>query len=110
MQPWIYFLLIGLVFFLMMRGGCGGHVSGHGHHRHRDDGRGVTPQGSVPTASPAQARDPVCGMTVDTSAAKVSMYQRVMYYFCSEQCRSKFEAAPDSYVSGNPQPMEHGHG
>jgi hypothetical protein len=32
--PWIWFLIIGVFFFLMMRGGCGAHVMGHGHGRH----------------------------------------------------------------------------
>lgn len=37
MAPWLWFLIVGVVFFLMMRGGCGAHVMGHGHGGHRDD-------------------------------------------------------------------------
>ncbi len=35
-QTILYFLIWGLLIFMMMRFGCGAHVMGHGHHRHRD--------------------------------------------------------------------------
>ena len=99
MQPWVYFLVIGALFFLMMRGGCGSHVMGHGHHHHDDD-NGVTGSGgSVPSVRPTQARDPVCGMTVDTGTAKTSVHRSAVYYFCSDECRSKFEASPATYTA-----------
>ncbi len=34
MPTWLYLLIIGLVFFLMMRGGCGSHVMDHRHGQH----------------------------------------------------------------------------
>ena len=35
MPTYLYFLLWGAFFFMMMRFGCGAHVMGHGHgHRH----------------------------------------------------------------------------
>ena len=35
MPTYLYFLLWGAFFFLMMRFGCGAHIMGHGHgHRH----------------------------------------------------------------------------
>ena len=44
-------------------------------------------------------RDPVCGMTVDPkSAAASSEYRAKTYYFCSAQCRQKFDANPASFV------------
>jgi YHS domain-containing protein len=39
-----------------------------------------------------------CGMTLQASAAKTAAYQGQIYYFCSQDCREKFEAAPESYV------------
>ena len=35
MPTYLYFLLWGVFFFVMMRYGCGAHIMGHGHgHRH----------------------------------------------------------------------------
>ncbi len=45
-----------------------------------------------------QARDPVCGMSVDTGKAEHTNYQGKEYFFCSSQCRTKFEQNPQQYV------------
>ena len=46
------------------------------------------------------AKDPVCGMEVQESAAAGrAQHDGKTYYFCSEQCRQAFERAPQSYVS-----------
>ena len=49
-------------------------------------------------ASAAEQRDPVCGMTVSpaASAGKVE-YDGREYFFCSDQCRQKFEQNPQPY-------------
>jgi Cu+-exporting ATPase len=45
--------------------------------------------------------DPVCKMEVNPmSAAAQSEYQGVTFYFCSEQCRAKFDADPLRYMDG----------
>ena len=111
MQPWIYFLIVGVLFFLMMRGGCGAHVMGHRHGRHASSGSdsGDTER----LASPKTAVDPVCGMNVETATAKSSVYSGKPYFFCSPQCRDKFEQAPGSFLKATTdeaQPMEHHHG
>ncbi|HEX6965112.1 MAG TPA: YHS domain-containing protein [Gemmatimonadaceae bacterium] len=47
----------------------------------------------------AQVRDPVCNMTIDsTSAAGQTSYQGRNYYFCSDQCASRFQANPGKYA------------
>lgn len=107
MPAWIYFLIFGALFFLMMRGGCGGHISGHGHRG------GHTGRGTGGRSPPENETDPVCGMTVETKAAKSTVHDGAIYYFCSQQCRGKFEASPASYVRGakpGSQQMEHHHG
>jgi YHS domain-containing protein len=109
MQPWVYFLLIAAFFFLMMRGGCGSHVMGHGHHHHDGD-QPTGPIGSVPATGPTQVRDPVCGMTIDRATAKTSALRGIVYYFCSEKCRSQFEASPETYAVATPQRPEQQHG
>ena len=42
--------------------------------------------------------DPVCGMEVDPlHAAGHSEYEDRVYYFCSAQCKQKFDLAPAEY-------------
>ena len=46
-----------------------------------------------------QQRDPVCGMMVDTeNAAAESMHGTQHYYFCSIECRDRFESNPGQYL------------
>jgi YHS domain-containing protein len=48
----------------------------------------------------AQQRDPVCGMMVDpANAAGESTYGNTTYYFCSENCRQRFEANPTAFIA-----------
>jgi P-type Cu+ transporter len=56
------------------------------------------------TAAP-RARDPVCGMMVDTGAGKpTAEHDGKPYHFCSEGCRSKFVAEPARYLDPDFQP------
>ena len=97
LQDVLYYVFLAGVFFVMMRFGCGAHIMGHGHHKassatdHR--GTGIRGRASVPDVQPDQVTDPVCGMSVKTCAAKTSAYLGRVYYFCSQTCREKFEAA-----------------
>jgi Cu+-exporting ATPase len=44
-------------------------------------------------------KDVVCGMTVDTSAAKYKTeYQGQSYYFCGASCLQKFQADPQKFL------------
>ena len=46
------------------------------------------------------AEDPVCGMSVDTTAGKPQFsYQGTIYHFCCNGCRGKFEADPEAYLA-----------
>lgn len=46
-----------------------------------------------------QARDPVCGMYVDTAtAAHSSTFDGETYYFCSAGCKRSFDANPAHYA------------
>lgn len=48
----------------------------------------------------ATVTDPVCGMTIDTSAAAGSAtHGSGTYYFCSPSCQRRFEAEPDTYTT-----------
>lgn len=49
-------------------------------------------------------RDPVCGMEINTEdAAGTSEHQGRTYYFCSTNCKSKFDQNPQQYVKGQGQ-------
>jgi xanthine dehydrogenase accessory factor len=50
-------------------------------------------------AAPAEATDPVCGMTVAASAASHPLHHDgVTYYFCRVGCRQEFERNPAAFV------------
>ena len=48
----------------------------------------------------AMHTDPVCGMQVDDqkSTAK-SQFQGTNYYFCSDDCKRKFDQQPQQYAA-----------
>ncbi|MEM7483342.1 MAG: heavy metal translocating P-type ATPase [Acidobacteriota bacterium] len=58
------------------------------------------------------AADPVCGMQVDPATAQHSTeHAGTEYFFCCAGCREKFEADPESYLSGDqpaPEPAPPG--
>jgi Cu+-exporting ATPase len=48
---------------------------------------------------PAKVTDPVCGMQVEPAkAAGKSEYKGQTYYFCSDYCKRRFDAAPESFL------------
>ncbi|MCA1973479.1 MAG: heavy metal translocating P-type ATPase [Caenispirillum sp.] len=63
----------------------------HDHHPAAPE----TPSGA------ATAKDPVCGMTVAVEAdGRHAEFQGTTFHFCSEKCRTKFNADPWFYASG----------
>jgi xanthine dehydrogenase accessory factor len=57
-----------------------------------------------PASAPAEAADPVCGMTVAATAASHPLaHDGVTYYFCSTSCRRKFELDPAAYATRETQ-------
>jgi YHS domain-containing protein len=101
-----YLLFWAVLIFVMMRFGCGAHVMGHHHHSRRN----TPPGGNGEWIPPAQDRDPVCGKIVPTAGAKSSILKGPRLLFCSEEWRTKFEAAPRTYLGNVPvthQPATH---
>jgi Cu+-exporting ATPase len=52
-------------------------------------------------------------MQVDKASGKSAVHQGQVYYFCSQTCREKFEAAPATYAKtavAAPHANEHRHG
>ena len=61
---------------------------------------GRTPASERRRTAPAEAADPVCGMTVAATAASHPLaHDGVTYYFCCTGCRRKFELDPAAYVT-----------
>jgi xanthine dehydrogenase accessory factor len=50
-------------------------------------------------AAPAEAVDPVCGMTVAVTPTAISLdFEEATYYFCCEGCRTSFEREPGRFL------------
>ena len=47
---------------------------------------------------PAEAVDPVCGMTVSLATAETAVHDGTTYAFCCAGCRARFEAEPSRYA------------
>lgn len=97
MSTIVYFLVWGTIIFLMMRFGCGAHVMGYGH-RH-----GGTKTSAAPLIDGARWAAP------DPATSKSAVHDGHVFYFCSQDCREKFEAAPALYTGIGkiePQAME----
>ncbi|WGJ16634.1 heavy metal translocating P-type ATPase [Methylocapsa sp. D3K7] len=72
----------------------------HDHHRHPQPHPGAAGEAG------ALVKDPVCGMDVDPRTAGHSAEMGgATYYFCSQGCKTKFIANPDSYVNKQPKPL-----
>ena len=97
LQNILYFVIWAGFIFLIMRYGCGAHIMGHGHH-HGGTSSDDHADSNMRWVPPARAVDPVCGMTVQTAGAKSTVHDGHVYYFCSQDCRAKFEATPTSYL------------
>lgn len=115
MESLVYYLLWAGFVFLLLRSRRGAHDAGDGLGQH-----GVPEQGlernpkQLGWTAPKTAVDPVCGKTVQTSAAKSSVDDGAVHYFCSRECRERFEVGPKFYLGQTPEApateMSHDHG
>ena len=55
--------------------------------------------GANPPLETEPARDPVCGMSVDTEKGLKTEYRGNSYYFCCSHCQTTFEKEPEKYVA-----------
>ncbi len=96
MEGLVSLLLFAAIFFLMMRFGCGAHMTGHGKHGgHGHD----TEDEHGPGPDPNAHIDPVCGMEVPAEEGYGKMHEGQLYRFCSRACLDKFETNPVEYVT-----------
>lgn len=57
---------------------------------------------------PDKARDPVCGMELNPyEALAQTTYQGETYYFCSQDCKEKFDRKPQKYLNEMREPEPH---
>lgn len=68
-----------------------------------DEGRIIfrEPEAAAETERTAQVTDPVCGMDVDPADAATEKLDRngTTYYFCSSQCKQRFEKNPEELIT-----------
>jgi Cu+-exporting ATPase len=63
-------------------------------------------QQAMPAPPAGQARDPVCGMTVDPEKTPhKTTHADTGYFFCSNGCRTKFEADPARWLASEASPQ-----
>lgn len=98
----LWFVIIGALFyFIMHRGGCGGHAHG-GHNQHGGHSHGGSKTGKT--------KDPVCGMEIEVTGATMRrQHMGQTFYFCSSKCMEKFDKDPMAYM-GSAQGPSQGHG
>ncbi|HEY7910475.1 MAG TPA: XdhC family protein [Blastocatellia bacterium] len=54
---------------------------------------------SLQNESPVESRDPICGMSVDTTNARyTSVHEEKNYYFCCLRCKETFDRSPHLYL------------
>lgn len=91
MSGLLWLIVFGAFFFLMMRFGCGAHMSHGGHDGHSG--------GRLGNGVPGSSKDPVCGMVVEPGSGYSEVYEGREYRFCSRKCLDQFDAAPRTYAA-----------
>jgi transcriptional regulator GlxA family with amidase domain len=56
---------------------------------------------SAPVSTADHPLCPVCGMDVDPKSAPKSVFNGKTYYFCSDNDKKTFDAAPDKFVAAD---------
>jgi YHS domain-containing protein len=68
----------------------------------------ILARGSVYNRENLMAKDPVCGMEIDSEEMRFfTDYNDGMYYFCSAECKRSFDDHPDTYIQEKAK-QEHG--
>ncbi len=61
----------------------------------------------APLSPVGQARDPVCGMSVEAGKVARAEHGGETYYFCCSHCQQAFEGNPEKYVGGHSRQVAH---
>lgn len=76
----------------------------HSHHNSQETATSVhSPSHTHDQAQPAGKpyTDPVCGMKVAANPDRQVDFDGASYYFCSDKCKTTFQANPHAYVHGH---------
>jgi len=97
MSTILWIVIIGGLFFWMMRRGHGSHgmmgQGGQGGHSGHGAGSGGSSEGSQ------MVKDPVCGTFVDPMTSSVnSWHMGQTFYFCASACKESFDKEPMKYM------------
>ncbi len=88
MDSLVFYLLWAVVVFVVLRFGRGAPALSNGHGQHVMPKQGLERSAKqLGWIAPKTAVDPVCGRSVQTSAAKSSVDDGAVHYFCSRGCR-----------------------
>lgn len=102
MEGVLWLLGYALLFYFMMRFGCGSHMvhghGGHGGHSGRQEREQESPHAGQGSARQGSATDPVCGMQVSPGEGYSHSYRGRDYKFCSRNCLDQFDANPAQYA------------
>ncbi|GMR03334.1 MAG: hypothetical protein BMS9Abin21_168 [Thermodesulfovibrionia bacterium] len=93
MSDLLWIIIIGALFYFMMRkGGCCGGKSHGKHNQHSGHSHG--------NSNPGRTKDPVCGMEIEVNGAATMKLQHKdqAFYFCSSECKEKFDNNPTLYI------------
>lgn len=70
-----------------------------------------TNEGEMIMKNTTDAKDPVCGMDMETATAVGrTEYQGQTYYFCGSKCKEKFDLNPEQYLGKAATTPKSGHG
>jgi YHS domain-containing protein len=84
MEGLFSFLLFAVLFYFMMRFGCGSHMA-HGHHGNKKLVESIA--------------DPVCGLKIGEQESYGKLQDGVLFRFCSKKCLAEFDQNPEKYIS-----------
>ncbi|HKI62337.1 MAG TPA: YHS domain-containing protein [Mariprofundaceae bacterium] len=91
-------LIYALLFYLLMRFGCGAHmIHGHGDHSSHKEG------------ASGKFIDPVCGKEVDSEKGYGVMHEGKLYRFCSRHCLDQFDGQPTLFINKHIKEAHHEH-
>jgi len=91
MEGLLSLLIYAVLFYFLMRYGCGAHVV-HGHHQHKAEDN---------------LTDPVCGKPVAIEQGYGVMYEGTLYRFCSKHCLDQFDEQPKIFIHHLKQEHHH---
>ena len=91
-----FLLVVGLGFFLLRwlwKGSAGWPFSSKKKQRDETHPGSPNSPGSSPQVIAEMKKDPVCGTYVPENQAVIYQLRDQTHYFCSEECRQKFQEA-----------------